>query len=71
MPSIALDYSPLWDMNLGVWTQEAIDNDYRSRMIDEFQILGMAEDSYLTGLDGAEYGSSGIIINCPIVMRLL
>lgn len=71
VPSIALDYSPLWDMNLGVWTQEAIDNDYRSRMIDEFQTLGMAEDGYLTGLDGAEYGSSGIIINCPIVMRLL
>jgi len=71
VPSIALDYSPLWDMNLGEWTQEAIDDDYRSRMIDEFQILAMAEGGYLTGPEGAEYGSSGIIINCPIVMRLL
>ena len=71
VPTIALDYSPLWDMNLGSWTQEAIDNDYRSRMIDEFQILAMAEGGHLTGPEGAEYGSSGIIINCPIVMRLL
>jgi len=71
VPTIALDYSPLWDMNLGEWTQESIDDDYRSRMIDEFQVLAMAEGGYLTGPEGAEYGSSGIIINCPIVMRLL
>jgi hypothetical protein len=71
VPTIALDYSPLWDMNLGSWTQEAIDSDYRSRMIDEFQILAMAEGGHITGPEGAEYGSSGIIINCPIVMRLL
>jgi hypothetical protein len=71
VPTIALDYSPLWDMNLGVWTDEAIDNGYRSRMIDEFQILSFAEQGFLTGPEGADYGSSGIIINCPIVMRLL
>ena len=71
VPTIALDYSPLWDMNLGVWTDEAIENGYRSRMIDEFQILNIAEQGFLTGPEGADYGSSGIIINCPIVMRLL
>ncbi len=71
VPTIALDYSPLWDMNLGVWTDEAIEMGYRSRMIDEFQILDIAEQGFLTGPDGADYGSSGIIINCPIVMRLL
>jgi len=37
VPTIALDYSPLWDLNLGIWTDEAIDAGYRSRMIDEFQ----------------------------------
>ena len=71
VPTIALDYSPLWDMNLGVWTDEAIENGYRSRMIDEFQILDIAEQGFLTGPEGADFGSSGIIINCPIVMRLL
>ncbi|MDQ3044409.1 MAG: hypothetical protein M3R06_04550 [Chloroflexota bacterium] len=71
VPTIALDYSPLWDMNLGEWTQEAIDAGYRSRLIDEFQLLTFVRDGHITGPAGAEYGSSGIIINCPIIMRLL
>ena len=71
VPSIALDYSPLWDMNLGVWTQEAIDNGYRSRMIDEFQYLGMVEGGWITAPEGQPFGSSGIIINCPVVFRFL
>ncbi|MEL0586840.1 MAG: hypothetical protein AAES65_18415 [Candidatus Thiodiazotropha sp. (ex. Lucinoma kazani)] len=71
IPTIATDYSPLWDLNLGEWTQEAIDAGYRSRMTEEFQILGMVERGFVTGPEGAQYGSSGIIINCPIVQRLL
>ena len=71
VPTIALDYSPLWDMNLGEWTQEAIDNGYRSRMIDEFQYLGLAAQGWITGPEGKPFGSSGIIINCPVVFRFL
>lgn len=71
IPTIATDYSPLWDLNLGEWTQHAIDNGYRSRMTEEFSILGMVERGFLTGPGGSAYGSSGIIINCPIVQRLL
>ena len=71
VPTIALDYSPLWDMNLGVWTQEAIDSGYRSRMIDEFQYLGMVEGGWITAPEGQPFGSSGIIINCPVVFRFL
>ena len=71
IPTVATDYSPLWDANLGVWTDDAVENGYRSRVIDEFQILGLAEQGWITGPDGAAYGSVGIIINCPIVMRFL
>ncbi len=71
IPTIAPDYSPLWDLNLGEWTQEAIDAGYRARLIDEFQILGFVENGFVTGPGGAEYGSTGIIINCPIVHRFL
>ncbi|MGQ8364749.1 hypothetical protein [Glaciecola sp. 1036] len=71
IPTIATDYSPLWDLNLGEWTQEAVDNNYHSRMTEEFAILGMVERGFLTGPGGAPYGSTGIIINCPIVQRLL
>lgn len=71
VPTITLDYSPLWDMNLGMWTDEAIANGYRSRMIDEFQYLGMAERGWITSPEGEPFGSSGIIINCPVVFRFL
>jgi hypothetical protein len=71
IPTVALDYSPLWDVNVGEWTQEAVDNGYRSRMTDEFQFLGMVEQGFITGPDGAPFSSSGFIVNCPIVHRFL
>ena len=71
IPTVATDYSPLWDVNLGEWTQVAIDRGYRSRMSDEFQILGMVERGFITGPGGALYGSTGLIVNCPIVHRFL
>ena len=71
IPTVATDYSPLWDLNLGEWTQSAIDNGYRSRLTEEFQILGMVARGFITGPEGAPYGSTGIIINCPIVHRFL
>jgi len=61
----------LWDVNLGEWTQTAIDNGYRSRLTEEFAILGFAEKGWITGPGGTQYGSTGIIVNCPIVQRLL
>ncbi|KAJ8901534.1 hypothetical protein NDN08_003743 [Rhodosorus marinus] len=71
IPTIATDYSPLWDMNLGEWTKKAIKLGIRTRVLEEFQILGLVLDGFITGPNGDEYGSVGIIINCPIVQRLL
>ncbi|MBD3887079.1 hypothetical protein IFO70_36300 [Phormidium tenue FACHB-886] len=71
IPTIATDYSPMWDFNLGVWTQDAIDRGYRSRLTEEFQILGFAQQGWITGPDGQPYGSTGIIVNCPVVFRFL
>ena len=71
IPTIATDYSPLWDVNVGEWTQAAIANDYRSRVREEFEILGMARAGHLTGPGGVPFGSSGLIVNCPIVSRFL
>jgi hypothetical protein len=71
IPTIATDYSPLWDINAGVWTQEAIDNGYRSRLTEEFAILGFVEQGWITGLGGGEYGSVGMVVNCPRVFRFL
>ena len=71
IPTIATDYSPLWDVNLGEWSQNAIDNGYTSRLIEEFQILGLVQQGWITGAGGGQYGSAGIIVDCPIVFRFL
>jgi hypothetical protein len=71
IPTVATDYSPLWDLNLGVWTQDAIQKGYRSRLLGEFEILEFAEKGFITGPNGGKYGSTGFIVNCPIVWRYL
>ncbi len=71
IPTIATDYSPLWDMNPFVWTRDAIRRGYRSRLTEEFDILGKVEKGWLTGLDGGDFGSVGFIVNCPIAFRFL
>ncbi len=71
IPTVATDYSPLWDVNVGEWTADALRLGYASRMTEEFAILGMAARGVLTGPGGAPYGSSGVIVNCPIVHRFL
>ena len=71
LPTLATDYSPIWDVNLGAWTADAIAKGYRSRVDEEFQILGLASRGFLTKPDGKPFGSSGTVVNCPIVKRLL
>jgi hypothetical protein len=71
IPTIATDYSPLWDLNPFVWTEEAISKGYRSRLSEEFDILGKVKRGWLTGLDGGQFGSIGLVVNCPIVSRFL
>jgi len=71
IPTVATDYSPLWDLNPAVWTQQAVTRGYRARMTEEFAILGLVEKGFLTGLNGQKFGSVGLIVNCPIVYRFL
>lgn len=69
IPTVATDYSPLWDLNAYQWTPQSISLGYRSRLTEEFQILSFAERGFITGIGGAPFGSQGSIINCPIVHR--
>jgi hypothetical protein len=71
IPTIGLDYSPMWDVNLGQWTGQAISNHYTSRIIDEFQYLRFVQGGWITAFGGGPFGSAGIVVNCPIVARLL
>ncbi|MCU0490323.1 MAG: hypothetical protein MUD01_01850 [Chloroflexaceae bacterium] len=69
IPTVNLDYSPLWRLMLGKWSQEAIDKGYRTRIIDLFQVHQYETRGYYTSPDGGRVDFSGIVVNCPIFMR--
>jgi hypothetical protein len=71
IPTVATDYSPVWDLNVGAWTPYAAKNGLRVRWLEEFQVLGLAQRGLITAPDGGAFGSSGLIVNCPIVNRFL
>src|SRR2546430_1803770 len=70
IPTIARDYSPVWDANLYEWTEDAIDKGYRGLLTEEFRILKLARDGYITGPNGAPFGSAGPVIVCGVAARL-
>jgi hypothetical protein len=37
----------------------------------EFQFLGMVQCGFITGPGGSEFGSTVIIINCPVVFKFM
>src|SRR6266567_1533582 len=70
IPTTATDYSPVWDANVYEWTEEAIEKGYRGLLTEEFRILKLARDGYITGPNGAPYGSFGPVIVCGVAARL-
>jgi len=73
-PRHAQAYSPLWDAQLGLWTQKAVQQGLNKRQIDEVQVFNLAatRPDLLTGIDPATgqpapYGSVGVDINCAVI----
>jgi len=68
-PRHANAYSPLWDAQVGEWTQKAVDEGLNKRITDENRILNLVAErpDLLTGPGGSPYGSVGFVINCPTV----
>jgi hypothetical protein len=63
-------YSPLWDAQLGLWTEQGLNK----RQIDEVQVFNLAatRPDLLTGVNPATgqpapYGSVGVDINCAVI----
>jgi hypothetical protein len=71
IPTLATDYSPIWDAQLFEWTPDSISKGYRAQIREEFHVLTLVKDGLITGPNGNPFGSSGFSINCPIVQRLL
>jgi len=73
-PRHAQAYSPLWDAQLGLWTDKAIQQGLNTRQIDEVQVFNLAatRPDLLTGVNPATgqpapYGSVGVDINCAVI----
>jgi hypothetical protein len=73
-PRHAQAYSPLWDAQLGLWTDKAVKQGLNARQIDEVQVFNLAatRPDLLTGVDPAtgkpaRYGASGVDINCAVI----
>ena len=68
-PRHADAYSPLWDAQLGQWTQKAINEGFNTRQIDEVVVFNLAatRPDLLTGPGGAPYGAAGVDINCAVI----
>jgi hypothetical protein len=73
-PRHAQAYSPLWDAQLGLWTDKAVKQGLNKRQIDEVQVFNLAatRPDLLTGIDPATgkpapYGSVGVDINCAVI----
>jgi hypothetical protein len=67
-------YSPLWDAQLGLWTDKAVRQGLNKRQIDEVQVFNLAatRPDLLTGVDPAtgkpaSYGAVGVDINCAVI----
>jgi hypothetical protein len=73
-PRHANAYSPLWDAQLGLWTDKAVKAGLNKRQIDENVVFNLAarRPDLLTGVDPATgqpapYGASGVDINCAVI----
>ena len=73
-PRHAQAYSPLWDAQLGLWTDKAVRQGLNKRQIDEVQVFNLAatRPDLLTGVNPATgqpapYGSVGVDINCAVI----
>src|SRR5262245_29848156 len=67
-------YSPLWDAQLGLWTDKAVKQGLNTRQTDEVQVFNLAatRPDLLTGINPAtgqpaSYGSVGVDINCAVI----
>jgi hypothetical protein len=73
-PRHADAYSPLWDAQLGLWTEKAVRMGLNKRQIDEVVVFNLAatRPDLLTGVnpdtgEPAPYGSVGVDINCAVI----
>jgi hypothetical protein len=70
IPTINLDYSPMWRVFPVKWTDEAIRKGYRTKMTDAIAIEDAGERGIIESIAGGPPRPVGFVVNCPVVYRV-
>lgn len=58
-------YSPMWDLNIAVWSPDAVARGQNTTQTDANQIRQLAAQGLVTNPGGGLLGSSNFTVNCP------
>lgn len=64
------EYSPAWDLQVGVYSPEAVSERRNGLKTDITQVRRQVASGDLTGPGGLALGSNNVIINCPALAFL-
>jgi hypothetical protein len=71
IPTINLDYSPIWRLFPVKWTDAAIEAGYRTKMTNAIDIENAGAKGIVEALDGSGPPKAlGFLVNCPVVYRI-
>ena len=59
------EYSPLWDLQLGVYSDEAVAEGLNGLKTDANVVRRLAAEGLITSPGGQPLGSANVLINCP------
>ena len=64
------NYSPLWDVHVGLWTNAAVTGQRNTALKDTDDFFKASKAGDLTAPDGSTFGASGFVVDCPTVIEL-
>ncbi|MDQ3182976.1 MAG: hypothetical protein M3Q62_05435, partial [Actinomycetota bacterium] len=64
-PALAQAYTPLWDLNVGVWSNAAVADGRNIALRDANRIRAVAATGELTSPGGLPLASANEVTNCP------
>lgn len=72
IPTINLDYSPIWRLFPVKWTEEAIEKGYRTKLTGAIDIENAGAKGIVTSIaeGGGPPKAVGFLVNCPVVYRI-
>ncbi|MFN4159389.1 MAG: hypothetical protein ACK4GO_13410 [Gemmobacter sp.] len=70
IPTINLDYSPIWRLFPVVWTETAIAAGYRTKLTNAIDIENAGAKGIVESLAGGAPRAVGFLVNCPVVYRI-